>query len=149
MLLLLLPATLSAQQRPLPRHVPFSVTGWGWPVDTLHVTEYTPPFVYHQWWAEIADCEGFPVPDSAQEHSVQFFSVPASLFAFNIGSMLAGTFDGEPSIYMGAPYVWEEGIVKHEMLHVILHWAGFEFLNWHPPEFFEKCGIHTYGNPHP
>ena len=140
---------LGAQQRPLPQHVPYNVNVWGWPIGPeLQVTEYSQPFIYSQWWAEIAICEGFPPPDSAAQHSVQFFSVPSSLFAFNLGTMLAGTFDHEPAIYMGAPYVWEEAIVKHEMLHMILRWAGFEFLNYHPADFFEKCGIHTYATPH-
>lgn len=139
-----------AQQRPGPQHIAYDVGVWGLPMQpSLRVTEYSQPFIYSLWWSEIASCEGFPVPDSAEQATVQFFSVPSSYFALGqMRGMLAGTYAHEPSIYMGAPYVWDEGIVKHEMLHVILGWAGYEFQNFHPAEFFERCGIHILAPTH-
>lgn len=146
---------IGAQQRPLPRHTVVAAqpgTPW-WMLmarSPLKVTEYSQPFIYSVWWGEIASCEGLPVPDSALQASVQFFSVPTPYFASEFQGMLAGTYDYEPAVYIGAPYVWEEGIVKHEMLHMLLHWEGFELKNFHPAELFERpdCGIHIFANVH-
>lgn len=137
-----------AQQRPAPKHRAYDYATWtGNKTDSLVVAEYTQPFIYSLWWAQIADCEGLEIPTPEQQASVQWFLVPSNFFTMDdwIGDpMLAGTWDKEPSIYMGQPYVFEEATVKHEMLHVELRWAGFELKNWHPVELFERpdCGIH-------
>lgn len=131
-----------AQQRPAPKHRAYN---YGDAADSLAVREYTQPFIYSLWWAEIATCEGLPVPSSAQQASVQWFIVPSNFFTMDefIGDpMLAGTWDKEPSVYMGYPYVYEQPTVMHEMLHVELRWAGYDFKNFHPVELFENCGIH-------
>jgi hypothetical protein len=152
----LIASSLPAQQRPAPRHRAYSVSGWFWSgalyFETYKVSEYRQPPVYATWWREIAACEELPVPNSAQQASVQFFVVASNYFALDrpgTMAMLAGTYIDEPSVYMGLPYVWEEGVVKHEMLHLLLHWAKLERPgDDHPPEYFETCGIHTIGHIH-
>lgn len=135
----------NAQQRPLPQHVAYDST-----MAEVRLAEYSQPFAYSVWWGEIASCEGFPVPTQKQQLSVQWFRVESGFFWMDspILGMLAGTYDQEPSIYIGAPYVWEKALIQHEMMHMVLHWNGFEMGNYHPPEIFESCGLHTYGTAH-
>lgn len=142
---MLFASAANAQQRPPAQHKAYDKD-----MNPVAVTEYSAPFIYSVWWGEIASCEGFPVPTQKQQRSVQWFSVASSFFGLDnpIFGMLAGTWDEEPSIYMGAPYVWEKGTVEHEMMHMVLRWNGFEMGNYHPPEIFEVCGIHTYGTVH-
>ena len=147
----LFPHNGEGQQRPAPLH---EMRGPG-DSAVLHLTEYTAPPIYAEWWAEIAECEGFPIPTAEQQASVQWFSVPAIYFApdgiplEDDGGALAGTFDREPAIYIGHPYIWEWPIIEHEMMHMVLHWAGFELGNYHPPEIFTVCGLSIAYPAHP
>jgi hypothetical protein len=117
------------------------------------IAPYNVPEVYEQWWHEIADCEGFSLPP---EHSlIRFYAVNAPLFlpvsmlgyASQGIHLLALTDPIKREIYLGLSYVLREELVKHEMLHVILWEHGYRLGERHPPEFFEKCGIHPTGNP--
>jgi hypothetical protein len=154
-LIVVLPAITSkvakGQQRPPAQHEAHPV-GWaGFPVMeiSIPVTEYSAPFIYSLWWSEIAACQGAPMPDGQMQKSVQWFVVASNHFTLddNQGGILAGTYPDAATIYMGQPYVFDEGTVKHEMLHMMLFWAGYRFKNFHPKELFERpdCGISIVG----
>lgn len=124
--------------------------------DTVAAVQYGQPEIYRKWWAETAECArkvlpDLVIPDSSVTAKVSFYYLPATLFVVGDypGTDLAATWVNEPAIYVGQPYVWEEGTIRHEMLHYILALNGYEFKGFHPKELFESCGLHVFGVPHP
>lgn len=111
---------------------------------------YDQPAIYEQWWHEIADCEGLPLPS---EHTrVQFYSVNADLFLpagyrDNGVQFLGMTYPDLLEIYVGTRYVLRKGLVTHETLHIILAYNGKRLGAEHPPDFFEVCGLHATATP--
>lgn len=110
---------------------------------------------YARWWAEIAACEGLPLPP--QSRDVVFFAInvreyhPIGADGWSIGSSLVET----GQIYLAFPYIGNESIVKHEMLHHLMHWANDKpdpdiYVDPDHPAYrygtraAGKCGVYPY-----
>lgn len=108
---------------------------------------YSQPQIYNDWWQEIADCEGFELPDGYEK--VQFFAVNAEDFVpvapFPMQTDYAATFPEAGQIFMSQPLIWSKKVVSHEMLHWILWQNGLDFGRYHPAEFFDICGLAPWG----
>jgi hypothetical protein len=109
---------------------------------TAEIREFAPPPIYFRWWQEIARCEGLPLP-LEQIGAIRFFEVRDSSFTptGERGRDLAATRTDVGQVYLATPYVWDEQAVKHEMVHNLLDWAGYDFGGFHPAEFFDRCGL--------
>jgi hypothetical protein len=114
--------------------------------------ELNPPPVYDRWWHEVADCERLPLPPDYKK--VRFFAVNAKYFApanepgdtTDIATTAVGyNWQAGPEIWLVLPVRMLEWLVKHEMLHQLMKWAGEQA--GHPPERFEKCGLHIFFDP--
>lgn len=109
------------------------------------IVQYSPPAIYAIWWQEIADCEGLDAHANLY-HFVQFFEVRGTEFyPQGMSSVLGATFAKDAQIFIASPYIWDESLIKHEMLHALLWLNGFNFGPWHPAEFFMQCGVHPWG----
>lgn len=113
------------------------------PFDTRlpRFSEYRAPPIYKEWAREIAECEGLePLPDSVFAR-VQFFQVNAPFFRYEENGMvvLAVTFYRTRQVFLGSPYIWNESLIKHEILHLVLEANGYHFGNFHPIEIFGRC----------
>jgi hypothetical protein len=113
------------------------------------MTEYSQPFIYELWWAEIAACEGLPL-DWAKVRRVQFFQVNAPKFVpVDIEAVvLAITYDSD-QVFIANPYIWNRSLVSHEMLHLLLKWAGDPTWYFHNPDRYARCGLRASGEPPP
>lgn len=110
------------------------------------VREFAAPPIYFKWWQEIADCEGLDLP-LQRVGAIQFFEVLDTTFTPTGGNEdLGATVTEVSQVFLATPQVWNEQTVKHEMLHNILDWAGFDFGVYHPAEFFERCGLVPWGH---
>ena len=113
------------------------------------MSEYSQPFIYELWWAEIAACQGLSL-DWEKVRKVQFFQVNAKHFVPDVtpASVLAITF-GEGQIFVAYPYIWNRSLIEHEMLHLLLKLAGDP--NWylHNPWRYWRCGLVPSGEPPP
>jgi hypothetical protein len=115
--------------------------------------ELNPPPQYDRWWHEIAACENLPLP--ADYKKVRWFAVNAKAFhpakepddttAAETPEAVGYLWHWTPEIWLALPLRNLEWMVKHEMLHVLMMWAGEE--PGHPPERFEVCGLHTFYDP--
>lgn len=113
------------------------------------ISEYHAPFIYQLWWRQIADCEGLPLPaDSLKK--VQYFQVNEPDFIPDgvDAIVYAVTFEADQT-FIAYPYIWNESLVKHEALHLLLRWKGDP--NWylHDPVRFSSCGLRIAGQPPP
>jgi hypothetical protein len=137
-------------QRPLPEMVVALRPGMN-----LILLEYHPPAEYEKWWMEIAQCENLPLPE--RHFFVQFFAVNGREFTvLNDPFTPPWAFSGwaigyadpwSDQIYIAFPYMREEVIVKHEMLHQLMKWAGER--PGHPESRYGlkdigKCGVVPY-----
>jgi hypothetical protein len=111
------------------------------------VLEYPSPPVYEQWWREIATCERLPLPP--RHVLVRFFAVNGREFVI-LNDPFTSPWESprwaigyadpwEDEIYLAFPYLLEEMIVKHEMLHQLMKWAGEE--PGHPESRYGKKDI--------
>lgn len=111
------------------------------------LSEYRAPPIYKQWAREVAECQGLePLPDSVFA-KIQFFQINASVFRFEKDGpiVLAVTFLKSRQTFLGAPYIWIESLIKHELLHIILDFNGYRLGNFHPVEIFTVCGLYRTG----
>lgn len=111
------------------------------------VSEYRPPFIYQVWWAELAGCEGLPLPmDSVRK--VQYFQVNGPDFIPDDEQSIdfAVTYDVGQT-FVAEPYIWNRALIKHEALHLLLMWAGDPKWFHHDPQFFDRCGVVSSGVP--
>lgn len=112
------------------------------------ISEYKAPPIYMQWWSELANCEGLPLPaDSLRK--VQYFQVNAPTFIPNgVDAIVYGVTYENDQTYVGYSWIWNRSLITHEALHLLLKWSGDP--NWydHGPRF-EQCGLRTYGPPPP
>jgi len=123
-------------------------------------SEYLAPEIYEKWWREIAACEKLPLP--LAHYQVRFYQVNAWRFYDLAHPMYGIDFFGKKvlmwavglsygkdlEMYLALPHIYEEIILKHEMIHFLMYWAGEKpdkTLSdpWHPPARFETCGVTT------
>lgn len=81
---------------------------------------------YHQMWREVEGCSGLTYPFD----KVTLYAVPSTLLGFLYkGTALAGYGDRENGfILMGVPWLTDDALVRHEMLHVIASPEGHNAL---------------------
>ena len=103
------------------------------------------PREYAGWWKKTEECSGITRP-----MRVSFFAVPKVKFALDTTNLrFLGLYwsdttkDGKrisERIYLAAPWIYTEWLVRHEMLHAILQKDSS--IAGHPPEFFRvKCQL--------
>lgn len=98
---------------------------------------FSPPIEYHEWWASTEACAGVQSPFD----SVRWYVVPKeSQFTSKIGPVVALWFGDSgrvsSTIVVAAFYQTNELVVRHEILHALLHHEG------HPFEYFvERCKL--------
>jgi hypothetical protein len=114
--------------------------------------ELNPQPEYDRWWHEIAACEKLPLPDTYKK--VRWFAINAKVFAPPnekgdtteiLPTAVAYTWRWGPELWLTLPLLHLEWLVKHEMLHLLMFWAGE--LPGHPPERFEICGLRIFYDP--
>jgi hypothetical protein len=113
------------------------------------LSEYSAPFIYQKWWAEIAQCEGLPLPaDSLRK--VQYFQVNGPDFIpDDLDAVVFAVTYQNNQTYVSEPYIWNEALIKHEALHLLLKWAGDPTWYMHDPIRFLSCGLSIAGEPAP
>ena len=96
----------------------------------VSATPIAPPPQYQAWWQVVESCAGKRAPFDA----VSWYSVPPGELIVS-GETAAGTwFVSGNRIVITAGRLYAGPLVRHEMLHAILHTGG------HPQEFFRgKC----------
>lgn len=109
------------------------------------VSEYSQPAIYAVWWEKIATCEKLilPVELAKAVHFVQINSEtftrgqhPEWLYGYTQPEAL--------TIYLAQSVAHEYETVAHEMAHLLAYWNGIDTgLDYHPPDIFETCGLHT------
>lgn len=109
------------------------------------VSEYEAPAFYDKWWKEIAECEHLPYPGQLTK---QIRWVEVNSHTFRLGRHIEyvyGFTDASAlTIYIARDRITDWEIVKHEMVHQIHWWMGFdEGEDYHPPDYFENCNLHT------
>ena len=98
---------------------------------------FTPPAIYHTWWAAIEACAGL----SGDFQSVAWYEVPGASYpcpAYD--GHCEGWWQPPHSIYMAAGSVTDRAVAEHEMLHDLLQRGD------HPPAF-AACGVATQAAP--
>lgn len=104
------------------------------------IAPITPPAVYAEWYAQLATCLG----DSAQARpfsAIHWYRArPAARFTDpRTGEVLAGFWTARrEAIILGAPYVDDPAVVKHELLHYLR-----DVGDHNDPAFREgnRCGV--------
>lgn len=105
--------------------------------------QFQAPSVYKLWWNLVERCSGV----SGDFSAVRFYEQPGETIA-KTGSDSANGYwfsDGN-RILVGQYRMYEGPLLRHEMLHALLHRA--EGNNGHPAEYFvDKCGgvVHCQG----
>lgn len=80
-----------------------------------------PPELYREWWAEMEKEVGRRYPMDL----LSWWVVPvAPWWEPQIGDYVVGEWFESNRIYIGGPWLMDEGLVKHEMLHAILQDTG-------------------------
>lgn len=87
------------------------VTVTGIPAD---VSRFDPPLIYDAWFSEVSKCSGLYRPLGG----IDWYATPEP-WERNGGVALGGYADG--NIYLAEIDVMTEWVVKHEMLHYLLH----------------------------
>lgn len=119
------------------------------------------PAIYFKWWKEIEACSG----RTGDIRRVRFNVHPNPVFVvkgltqtgdtISIVAIGMHQYTSRPfgailkmtAIVLARPYVMHEGVVKHEILHAILHQQKPPN-HGHPPEYAEKCsGLHAWRDP--
>lgn len=118
--------------------------------------QYIPDEIYEKWWVEIAACEQLPLPPV--HYLVRFYQINAIHFYDalrpSLGLDLFGnlvirwavgmSYPEDLEMYVALPSREVEIVLKHEMIHFLMFWAGEP--GGHPPERFETCGVTTIYN---
>lgn len=104
------------------------------------------PSQYFAWWRKTEECSGIK-----GRMRVPFYIVPKATFRIDtatfalhlIGLYVRDTADAKrivEKIYIAAPWVFTEWLVRHEMLHALLNRDST--VGGHPLEYFEaKCDL--------
>jgi hypothetical protein len=81
-------------------------------------TPFTPPDVYHTWWVEVTECTyGRVSPFTVDFDEVEWFTVPGDdFYSPSHDTRVWGLWYG-PDLYVAEGQVFNEYVVKHEMLH--------------------------------
>ncbi|MDP9202351.1 MAG: hypothetical protein M3P26_10540 [Gemmatimonadota bacterium] len=150
-ILLAAPAAAGAQTRhftvPDSLHKLEAALPWG--------SQYLADAKYDRWWHEIAECERLPLPSVYatvrffQINAIHFYDADRPTFVLFAGELrvqwaVAMSFLWTGEIWVGLPYINEEVVIKHEMVHFLMYWAGEP--GGHPPARFETCGVTTEWN---
>ena len=99
---------------------------------------FVPPLQYRTWWRMTESCAGI----SRNFDAVRWFRVPQSALPENIAARWY--IDGN-RIVLSSDVVRDGGMVRHEMLHVLL---GRFNIRGHPHEYFvSRCGAVVACNP--
>lgn len=107
---------------------------------------------YDRWWHEIAACESLRLPPFY--FLVQFYQLNAPAFqdvkdtvAIRKNRWAIGeSFVLEGQMFIALPYIYDEVVIKHEMLHFLLFWNRVLDRD-HPADRFEICGmVREYGH---
>jgi hypothetical protein len=95
-----------------------------------------PPIIYRTWWHDVELCSG----KNGDFDAVTWYVTPQAIPYKN--QYAAGLWDmATNSIIIDRYDTLDAGLVRHEMLHAILH-TGF-----HPPEYFQnKCAKELEGS---
>ena len=89
------------------------------------------PAVYREWWAKTEACSGL----SGDFERVEWQVVVGETFDCKSGQCV-GHWQPSHHIYIAEPYLENEMVVRHEMLHDLLNGGG------HPnPPFGEGCPL--------
>ncbi len=102
------------------------------PVSTTH----------RRWWAELARCQGLK-PFTERVPRLHFYVLNSRTV---LGRYLAATLPGFHQIYFATGRETSEALVKHEMLHQLLHWNGKSGED-HPDDRFHRCGVEMDFDP--
>ncbi len=90
-----------------------------------------PPAVYREWWARTESCSG----RSGEFERVEWLVVPGRSFRCSSGEC-AGHWEPGHRIYIAEEWMYNEMVVRHEILHDLLDRGG------HPnPPFGEGCPL--------
>lgn len=108
--------------------------------------------IYERWWREIAACEGLALPPA---HAfVRWFYINALFFADSavaleeehagrdVTWLAAGSYLFEMQTFVALPYLYDEEVIKHEMLHWLLMWSGIA-VDGHPVPYYGRCGVYA------
>lgn len=124
------------------------------------ISNYIAPAVYEQWWQEIAACEQLPLP--VTHYRVRWYQINAGMFFDGLQPIYARdstgqirhdeeghvfimwaaaiSYPGALEAFVSLPYMFEQTIIKHEMVHFLMAWAGEP--GGHPKERFDgRCGL--------
>jgi len=89
------------------------------------------PAIYREWWAKTEACSGL----SGDFDRVEWLMVPGESFDCKSGQCVGHWHPGH-QIYIAEPYLENEMVVRHEMLHDLLNGGG------HPnPPFGADCPL--------
>jgi hypothetical protein len=114
----------------------------------LVVMEYAPFDIYEQWWKELAACEGLPL--SYRRFGVQFFVLNVREYCYGGGWIIGNAELQADQIYLAFPYMMDESLVKHEMLHLLMYWNGEQTSHaprWYGEMGVGKCGVFPHRRP--
>jgi hypothetical protein len=104
-------------------------------VDTIRVQQYAPPAEYAEWWAAVEKCSGL----TASAEGWSWIAVPGDGFLVKGRGPFPGYAAVEDHNFLVLrKYVFNESLVKHEMLHAVLWMNGRG--DGHPEEF-NTCGL--------
>lgn len=111
------------------------------------VAEYQAPLVYEEWGREIAACMHVRYPTEFVAR-LKWVAINSETFRTGIRPQyLLGLTDGENvTIYVAMPMQLTKTIIEHELAHLFDFYYGVdEGEDYHPPDVFENCGLHTHG----
>lgn len=145
----LFPSRSSAQQ-----HIHFRIATPRAKASPMYtrISRYLPDMkVYERWWREISECQGLPLPP---EH-VRLEWVHVNAIHFVDADRDTADSDGEiwwalgksylatGVVMIALPYKYDEQVIKHEMTHWLIYWAGEKNREDHPPLHFDgSCGVY-------
>ena len=107
-----------------------------------------PPVIYETWWREIAKCESLPLP--LEHKKLTWVVVPATTFTFEDTTIVHGWLDAATimpvmTIYVRQDKIFDELLIKHEMIHALLYWKYHGAYNRgtneeeHPSPWYRRC----------
>lgn len=104
-------------------------------VDTIRVQLYPAPPEYTKWWAAVERCSGL----TASMEGWNWIAVPGDGFLVKGRGPFPGYAAVEDHNFLVLrKYIFNESLVKHEMLHAVLWMNGRG--DGHPVEF-DLCGL--------
>lgn len=141
LLALFLPELVQAQEHDI--EVPdTAVTNPRYP----ETSRYYIDAMYDRWWHEVASCEGLKLPSyyvlvRYVQINYPYFNLQGDRRA-TAGSVYLGySFVEEWQMFVAITRRFDEEVVKHEMVHFLLFWAGIA-KGGHPAKYFGgRCGF--------